>query len=161
MIIECCGVKIRTLRCPYCGKEHKKEKEKPLGQKIIEFDNSLGTVADFNRIFDEVQGGNQNDEIDILDPYTHYGRDMVRYYTDGTKREFRFLFDDEEKSVQGGDSSLVLDTYDKKSGRFLFTYRSMTALARDVGYEIGSVNHMLRNDDFRSLPITIKKRRLC
>lgn len=141
--------------------KEKSEKERSFGDRLKEWDNSLdNTVRNFNRIFNQVQGGDQDDVLEILEPYTHLGREMVRIYKNGKKRSYRFLFEDENESTQGRDSSVVYDVWDK-NGTFLHTYRGMDAIARDYDKHVRTIGLILNGESKNNLPVTIKQRRLC
>lgn len=140
------------------AQEIEMKKEKTLGEKILDFDNSDGTVATFNRIFNEVLGGDQTDELTILAPYTHYGREIERKFADGTLLEFRFLFDDEPHVSQNRKNNKVWDIFRKSDNKILYTYRSLAFLARDLQTDLTTVRTWNEKGTPTSVNITIVER---
>lgn len=117
--------------------EEKPIKIKTFNQKVIEFDNSDGKVSTFNKIFDTLLGGDQDEELEILDLYTHEGREIKRYYSNGKEKVFRFLSSDNDGRERLNNT--VIDTYDLKDGLFLYTYKNVSQLARDLQVEEGTI----------------------
>jgi len=155
----CCNVKIFTVRCPYCNTNGKNDKNnQSFGDRLKEWDNSLdNSVGKFNQIFDQIQGGNQDDELEIGEVFTHLGRMLTRTYSDGKKRTYQFLFEDELKSIQGSQSNQVIDTFDKETKQFLHTYRHSSTLARDLGVTRSCVRSWLM-DNSKECPVIAKFR---
>jgi len=133
------------------------------GEKLNLWDNSAdNSVATFNLIFDQIQGGDQNDQIEILEPFTHLGRIILRHYSDGVTKELHYLFDvDYDNAYYKNDRFTVFDTYCRKTGRFLYTYKRTETIAQEYGLERGTVNAWLRGEQSPNsrVPIIVKARR--
>jgi outer membrane protein assembly factor BamB len=120
-----------------------------LGEKIIAFDNApKNDVRTFNKIFGEIQGGNQDDELIIGDLFTCNGRYLYR-----NGKEIRYLFN--FISVYGNE---VYDVYDKESGEFIWTHTTLESVTECYQVSKGTVNSLLKGIDCK---VPIKVRKLC
>lgn len=134
----------------------KKIDKKSIGSMIKEWDNSLDqSVRNFNRIFGQVQGGNQDDIIEVLEPYTHNGRICTR-----NGKEFHLLIDDEPEKIAGKLTNIVYDVFNRSTGAFIYTYRSISTLARDFDIDISTAWVILNERRKHGINIVIKEREL-
>lgn len=117
------------------------------GDRLKMWDNSADdSVATFNTIFDQIQGGDQTDRIEILEPFTHLGRIVHRHFSDGFVREYCYLFDNEYDNTYQLGNRRAFDIYDRETGRFIYTYRKVETLANEYGVNKGTVDAWIREE---------------
>jgi len=99
--------------------------------------------------------------MEVLEPFTHLGRIVRRYYTDGFIREYQYLFTIDYDNPYQKEKGSVFDVYDKESGRFVYTYRKAETIGKEYGVASQTVDAWIRGDQESRVPIIVKKRELC